>query len=150
MSTCERITLAAMKKKTSWAHIDDAGTYRVELAHWPDGAYGERGPNRWAVYVFVYPKHPLFARFIGRDLWQEATSGLPGHSYCSFLKCHTDDDGKPCSWQAGWDYGHDTDARYSHYTADEAGVFLYDVERMIDAMEELKTEATPPAAGGRS
>lgn len=134
------------RKKTTWIK-DDNGTYRVEVVHHTTQPSGDPEPvNHWAVYAFIYPRHPLFARFTGKEMWQAATSALPGHSYCSYLEKHTDDDGRVCSWQVGWDYGHDGDEQYANLSADQPHVVMYDAGQIIATLEEMKPEATPPAA----
>ena len=35
------------------------------------------GPNRWAVYAYIYPDHPLFGNFQGPEMFQPAANSLP-------------------------------------------------------------------------
>lgn len=90
------------------------------------------GANRWCVYAYIYPKHPHFKAFDGRDMWQEAATIMPLHSGPSFLRYHLDEDGEVTSVQVGADYNHYGDDRYTHMAArdDAIGVF-HDAEALF-------------------
>lgn len=79
----------------------------------PSGFDFGKGEHRWAVYAYIYPEHPHFAAFDGVKMWQPAASMLPLHGGPSFLRRHTDDDGKVTSYQVGADYDHLRDDRFS-------------------------------------
>ena len=80
--------------------------------------------NRWNVYAYIYPKHPLFDKFKGNSFWQDATILFPFHCGVSFLKYHYKDN---CvtSIQVGSDYNHDGDNYYSHLnnTNEDSSIF---------------------------
>ena len=90
------------------------------------------GPNRWAVYAYVYPKHPHFDNFEGNDMWQDAAQVMPLHLGPSYLRWHYDDDMNPCSVQVGADYHHHGDDCTHIATKDEAWSIFADAERLFD------------------
>lgn len=99
----------------------------------------EEGPNRWAVYAYVYPKHPHFKRFAGREMFQEAASGMPLHCGPSFLHWHYNDDGEPTSVQVGADYHHLYDEHFTHYASrDDAFEVFQDAERLHAWLKECE------------
>jgi hypothetical protein len=79
----------------------------------------DEGPNRWAVYAYIYPDHPHFHKFDGKSIYQDACNAMPLHAGASLVRWHKDDDGKICSVQVGADYNHLYDA---HYTLAETKV----------------------------
>lgn len=94
------------------------------------------GNHRWAVYAYIYPKHPHFAQFAGPAMWQEAASVLPLHGSPSLLRWHRDDDGKPTSVQVGADYNHLHDARFTHdATKSDARVQFSDAQELFDWLQ---------------
>jgi len=100
----------------------------------------DRGINRWAVYAYIYPNHPLFKTFTGDDMFQDAAQKLPLHGGCmggvSFLEWHHKD-GKPCSVQVGGDYDHLHDRCFTHYaTAEEAGEVFQDADRLFNYLQK--------------
>lgn len=99
------------------------------------------GENRWAVYAYVYPKHPHFARFDGKDMWQEAAACMPLHGGPSFLRWHYDDDQNPCSVQVGADYHHHGDDFTHIATKDEAWSIFADAERLFDWLQSFADSA---------
>lgn len=101
------------------------------------------GPNRWAVYAFIYPKHPHFAAFDGPSMGQEAAAVLPGHSYCSLLE-YPERAGVVTSVKAGFDYHHAHDERFTHYaTPDEANEVFRDAEELHTWLTERAATDTP-------
>jgi len=97
--------------------VDEAACYDSDLGH------------RWAVYAYLYPTHPHFAKFDGSDrMFQAAACAMPLHCGPSFLRHHFSlKDGKPevCSIQVGADYNHDGDWTYTRQATEEdaLGVF---------------------------
>ena len=98
------------------------------------------GPNRWAVYAYVYPKHPHFDQFSGPDMWQDAAQVMPLHHGPSFLRWHLDDDAKPCSIQVGADYHHLHDDFTNKATAGDAYEVFADAENMFEWLAGRATE----------
>lgn len=100
------------------------------------------GPNRWCVYVYVYPTHPFFKR-IDEDVaappdetgWKSAYPNmvgyLPLHCGCSFFHSHRDEKGKITAYQIGADYNHLHDEMYTHdSTKEDAGSVFADAEEL--------------------
>jgi hypothetical protein len=101
------------------------------------------GPNRWAVYAYVYPKHPHFAKFEGPAMFQDAAAIMPLHAGASFLQWHRDDDGKPCSVQVGADYHHLDDDFTKYATKDEAYIVFADADNLFKWLTERADEPIP-------
>ena len=93
------------------------------------------GENRWAVYVYVYPKHPHFASFEGSDMWQDAASMMPLHGGPSYLQRHYDEDGTTASIQVGSDYHHLHDDFTFYSTQQEAWRIFMDADDLFNWME---------------
>lgn len=92
----------------------------------------DEGPNRWAVYAYIYPAHNLFGGFSGPRIWQLAATALPLHGHPSYLRWHFGDDGKPCSVQVGADYHHLRDERFANYvTPGDAWEVFQDAENLF-------------------
>lgn len=102
------------------------------------------GPHRWAVYAYIYPKHPHFVEFKGASLWQDATTVLHLHGSCSYLE-YPMFDGKVTSVKIGADYHHLHDDRFTHYgTPAEAYEVFSDADELF---EQLQTRAETKATG---
>lgn len=129
----------------NWKHKDiwkKHGTdFLVEVSRHsePGSKINDReGPHRWCVYAYIYPKHPHFAKFSGNNLWQDATSELPGHNYCSYLKYYRGDDGSITSIQVGWDYHHDGDYIFTHDACQEDAQRQFsDAQELFDRLQAL-------------
>lgn len=134
---------------SNWTHKDiwkqSGKHFLIEISrHFRDAPEGE-GQNLWAVYAYIYPKHPHFANFDGDGMWQDAASAMPGHSYPSYFRRH-EIDGKVTSMQVGWDYNHLHDDHYTYMaTADDAGSIFYDADQLF-AWLEAKNEVSEAAA----
>lgn len=108
----------------------------------------DRGPHRWCVYAYVYPKHPLFERIATRTIFDSALDGLPLHAGCSYNRWH-ESDGAVTSKQIGADYSHLYDEHFTHMRTKEQAVTVFgDADALFDA---LHVEATiePEAAVAR-
>ena len=92
------------------------------------------GPNRWAVYAYIYPAHPHFKSFDTKGgMFQDACNGMPIHSYCSYFKVHLDDSGNIGSFQVGADYNHLHDDAYTWMSTKEAAKSVFnDAEKLHD------------------
>jgi hypothetical protein len=102
------------------------------------------GANRWAVYAYIYPKHPYFTAFNGPRLWQDATVEMPLHGGCSLLE-YPMYEGKVTSVKVGADYHHLHDD-FTHYgTKDEAAEVFRDAERLFAWLQ-----ARAASAGGEA
>jgi hypothetical protein len=105
------------------------------------------GPNRWAVYAYIYPKHPHFGVFDGPHIWQDATSVLHLHGGCSFLE-YPMYDGKVTSVKVGADYHHLHDDRFTNYaTPAEAHEVFSDANELF---EQLQNRAETVGTGSQT
>jgi hypothetical protein len=103
----------------------------------PANPYG--GPHRWNVYAYIYPKHPRFKKFKGRDMWQDAAIELHFHCGPSFLRWHYDDNKEPTSVQVGSDYSHLHDDRVADFaTKDEAWEVFDDADQLFDQLAKAE------------
>lgn len=107
------------------------------------------GSQRWAVYAYVYPGHPHFAKFLPDGaMHQDACSVMPLHSYPSYFRAHWDRETEAyTSMQVGADYHHLHDDRFAHYaTRQDAYEVFADAQRLFDWLEAKWQEAPKPAA----
>jgi len=135
-----------------WRHKDVWTTNRVsgddfviEVVRFASKPYfRNEGENKWCVYVYVYPQHPLFKKInptVGDtiSIYDERLPNMPLHGGCTYTKIHLTDDGKEItSIQIGADYSHYGDELYSIMaTKDEAWrIFNYDAEELYKWMQE--------------
>jgi len=91
------------------------------------------GPNRWCVYVYVYPTHPLSGSIdLSGGVWQDALANLPLHGGCSFFRVHQQFKGEATCVQIGCDYNHYRDDHYTHMaTKEEASSVFQDAEELF-------------------
>jgi len=102
------------------------------------------GLNRWAVYAYIYPDHPMFSQFDKNGpMYQEAANLLPLHGGPSYFEAH-EHDGKVTSYQIGADYNHLHDNRFTHIdTPEDVGgighfeVFI-DAENLFEFLQNFK------------
>ena len=93
----------------------------------------DRGPHRWYIYVYIYPKHPLFSLFVGDSLFQEAVVNMPLHGGCSYLRWHFDNNGEISSIQVGCDYDHCGDeSRTYEDVVDHLKYYQHDAQTLLD------------------
>ena len=105
----------------------------------------DEGPNRWAVYAYIYPAHPHFAKFDGPRIYQDAANEMPLHCGASLLN-YPMYDNKVTSVQVGADYHHLHDD-FTHYaTQDDAREVFADADRLFDWLQSRSTKATGGAA----
>lgn len=126
------------KKKELWKR--DGRDFCVEVSRHEALEGLGLGPNRWAVYCYIYPQHPHFKEFNGPSIWQEATEVLPLHGGCTFLRYHIADDKhrSVTSIQVGADYNRLHDEGYTF--CDDPGS-AYQVFRDADELYGWLTEA---------
>lgn len=136
----------------NWKHKDiwkKYGTdFLVEVSRHSENASGldrREGPHRWCVYAYIYPRHPHFSRFNeADDLWQDATTSLPGHSSPSCLRRHVDANGNATSFQVGWDYNHDGDWMFTHdATQEDAKRQFLDAQELFDRLQSMVVVLDP-------
>lgn len=94
---------------------------------------GERdlGPHRWAIYAYIYPEHPHFAKFDESDsMMQPACDEMPFRggviSSASYFRRHVTKDGQTTSFQVGDDYNHINQEYFSHYDTPELAVDVFE------------------------
>lgn len=110
-------------RKSEWRKMGNG--FQVQVSRHERGLseiFSDEGPHRWSVYAYIYPKHPMFGRFIpyGKT-WQEAATSLPLHAYPSFFKAHraNDEDREEITaFQVGSDYNHLHDERFTYMDDD--------------------------------
>lgn len=105
----------------------------------------DEGVNCWAVYAYIYPKHPHFANFDGANQWQDATSVMPLHGGASLLN-YPMYDNKVTSVKVGADYHYLRD-NFTHYaTQDDASEVFADADRLFDWLDARSAKASGGAA----
>jgi len=127
---------------SEWEHkdvwIQRRLTFAVEVSR---HSVGEE--NKWAVYVYIYPPHSLFATIDHKaGMFQSTCNALPLHGGCSFFRRHLNPE-KPTettSYQIGADYDHYWDeGRFRDVaTKDEAREVFDDAEELIRHMETYR------------
>ncbi len=125
-----------------WEYSEEWGSrhdkFTVEVSRHVAQAHEElgMGPNRWCIYVYIYPEHPLFGSIdLGGGMWQNLLANLPLHGGCSFFKVHQQFKGEVTSVQIGCDYSHYWENRYSHMaTKAEASSVFQDAKKLFDWM----------------
>lgn len=129
-----------------WQHKDewkktDQTTYTVVVSQHIQTreSWDHRGPYRWCVYAYIYPKHPHFAAFRGNSMSQKAATILPLHGGPTLLRWHTNNKGRRCSVQVGADYNHAGDEGYTHRGFEKRvpGIF-HDADKLVAWLEARK------------
>lgn len=141
-----KVSEPAFLARDGWRHADkwrrDGGSFLVEVSRHSVGT-----ENRWCVYLYVYPKHPDFARFNpAGGMWDQPSYDC--HSYVSYFRAHRNNEGEISSFQLGWDYQHDGDSDYAELaTEDDAGSVFWDASQLFDS---AMASAAAPAANGET
>lgn len=131
--------------KEVWS-FTDRKTFRVEVQHWVDdwkSSYGDRGPNHWNVYIYIYEGHPHFAGFNpDMDSGNAACNAYDFHGGATYFSPHYKPDKSIASYQIGCDYSHLHDDHFSHITTkDHARRVFLDAENLVRYMQSTKAEA---------
>lgn len=135
-------------RKDEWSHRADSFLVVVSRLSEPrPESRHDMGEHRWTVYAYVYPQHPLFAKFNpSGGMWGQPD--LHGHWSPSLYRAHCDTTGSIKSHQLGWDYAHDGDSRFSFMaTRNEASEVFWDAQKLYDELagwtaREQKTSTT--------
>jgi len=130
------------QKKNVWH--SRGNNFLVEVYHYTVGKYefDHDGSNRWNVYAYIYPTHPHFEAFTSNDMWQEAATIMPFHSYPSHLSKPMYD-GKVTCVKVGSDYNHLYDEDFTFMdTKEEAWEVFQDAERLYNWLTGPKLEET--------
>jgi len=149
----QRLALFGVPRK-EWSR--KGGTFNVQVVnHFKDvsatmATYAEHGLSqddggqRWNVYAFIFPVHPLFALFDPKSdsFYQDVIAEMPFHSGASYLRRHFNDKGEVVCYQVGSDYNHLCDERFTRaYEPDEAGSVFRDA---CDLFEHLERAVAAP------
>lgn len=136
------------RRKEEWKRAGEQFIVTVEhfMADGPAIDHDDAG-ERWCVYAYIYPKHPRFKRFDGTGIYQDATSDLPLHSGCTYLRQHRDNDGSVTSFQVGADYNHLYDSRFTH-EREFGGTVKADADRLFDFLTREQSPAIAMATIG--
>ena len=133
--------------RPEWRHTDHwvlrGEGFLVEVLNYqetPSGIEPYTGPNRWNVYAYIYPCHPLSIKLRGNYLHH--LLALPLQRVPSDIRYHHDERGELLSIQIGSDYGYVGDDRFSHaHTPEDAWEVFRDAEELYDALENSFREA---------
>lgn len=135
----------------NWRHKDlwhrRGKNFLIEISRHPEQVpeWETEGPNRWAVYAYIYPTHPHFAAFSGPAIYQDATAALHLHAGCSLLE-YPMYDGKVTSVKVGADYHHLHDEHFTYCaTPAEAYRVFADADQLFEQLQRLA--ATDGASG---
>lgn len=144
-------------KRTEWkSRIYVAGKClaAVEVAHWSFRSEGSAlidkydrpvtGANVWNVYAWIYPSHPLFAKYAAHTAGDKdsyaLTKDMPLHGGQTFFQRHHAADGTVTAVQVGCDYMHYGDEHFNNYTTrEEADEVFADATRLHAWLTEQAT-----------
>ena len=144
MSAAEHAT-KDWDRKDEWRKHGKDFLVTVSRHNQPGSSDPWEGPNRWAVYAYIYPKHPHFAAFDGPRLWQDATSALPLHGGCSLLE-YPMYEGKVTSVKVGADYHHLHDDFTNCASRADAWEVFRDADELFARLQQMTVDAA--LAGG--
>lgn len=122
-------------------HFRDVSAVQSMFAS--EGHRADDGGQRWNVYAFIFPQHPVFAKFDLKsdDIWQPAAVAMPFHSGPSFIRRHFDQSGGVSCIQVGSDYNQDMDERYRWAETPEQAMGVFsDAIDLITYLLEYKDE----------
>jgi len=126
----------------NWKHVDKwvlrgDGRFVVEVSRHSEtpSRYCEEGEHRWCVYAYVYPTHPLFAKFDKtKDIFQDCVKDAPLHWGCTLIEYphyRSGDEVICTSVKFGADYHHIDDGHFTFMaTAAEAEGVFADAEEL--------------------
>lgn len=120
-----------------------AGVKVVRWSFHPEGDAGEdeygrfkSGRNNWNVYAYIYPEHPLFAKFSAHTTGDngesyELTSAMPLHGGQTFYQLNFGAENRVESVQVGCDYMHCDDDRFNECaTREQASEVFNDADEL--------------------
>lgn len=130
------------KPRHTWT--DHADTFAVEVSRHTSNSFLDEGPNRWCIYVYIYPKHPLFAQIdLNGGIWQNLPEDLHLHGGCTSFTVYKSYGGEITSVKIGCDYSHYGDDHYMRMgTKEEAKSVFSDAEELFNWML-AKVEPAP-------
>lgn len=127
--------MSAWTKQTKW--VRHGKDFAIEILHIPNptgGSWEFGEENRWFIYAYIYPKHPLAGKITSNEIFQDSLMSLPLHGGCSYVNHNCSIDGKINSIKIGCDYQHYGDEYYSDISVDDPKVFFVDALRLFDAL----------------
>ena len=117
------------------------------------GIASDDGGQRWNVYAFIFPVHPLFAKLDPEsDSWsgQEVISAMPFHYGASYLRRHFNEKGELSCYQIGSDYNHLHDEFFTRaVTTDDAWQVFKHACDLFDHLEAIAKPGYGPGAAIR-
>lgn len=118
-------------EKQSWVYYGN--NFRVETIHW---FRTDDNKNKWNIYAYIYPKHPLFDKVTSESLFEV---DLPLHCGASFHQWFFNKDGVVTSKKIGSDYQHIYDDKFESFTTKEDAYEVFN-----DADELIEYLSNPP------
>lgn len=126
------------KHKDEWKKVGNGFCVVISRHSVPESDFSRgEGLQRWCIYAYIYPSHPYFPEIDENGPnYQEALCKLPMHCGCSLFKVHRDEELNICSFQAGADYNHLHDDRYTRMdTKEDAADVFYDADDLFEWLE---------------
>lgn len=116
-------------------------TFSVEIVHRKDEPgmlfAGDQG-NRWFIYVYLYPKHPLFEGNSRSDEYSSET-GINFHCGCTYKDRIFENNGNIKCVKLGCDYVHYGDDFYSEIDVTDTHNFVKsDAEEIFKTLKEME------------
>lgn len=94
--------------------------------------------NRWFIYVYLYPKHPLFEGNSRSDEYSSET-GINFHCGCTYKDRMFDSNGNIKCVKIGCDYVHYGDDIYSEIDVSDTHNFIKsDAEEIFKTLKEME------------
>ena len=122
------------KKQNAW--VLRHTRFSIEVNHIPRNEYDG---NRWFVYAYIYPSHPLFQLIEAENIFDPVLGSLTLHGGCTYNSWCRDSSGKVISKKIGCDYQHEWD-NYGDYDEKDVGVIFYDAEILCQELENWRKE----------
>ena len=124
----------------NWKHKDvytlNGTNFAVEVVRWnfyPINNPETNNNNVWNLYVYIYPKHPAFAKYQDKD----NADRIPFHGGCTLYQVHNNPvTNDITSIQIGCDYNHYMDHHYQEMnTMEDASSIFWDAEQLFNMFE---------------
>jgi hypothetical protein len=95
--------------------------------------------NRWFVYAYIYPNHPLFEKLTEEVILSPETRVFNFHGGCTFAQWHRTANNVIASKKYGCDYNHYGDDEYLCMETPEAAREIFeDAEALYDKLTSLE------------
>jgi hypothetical protein len=124
---------------TKWSEYNREKHFLVEICHWYSEPYKDwndgDGGNRWNVYCYIYPEHPLFKKIKPNGgMWQDALSRLPLHRGVTYFEPNYNNV-VIASYKIGCDYNHLYSDEFTHMTIKDANRIKHDATVLYEYLE---------------